>query len=159
MKRIVLLFLLAAGPTLALQQALAQKAKTRTQAKTPAKPVKIQEVNVTLGQSGRDGGAVTKRDFDAFAKQGLRLGSEGKITGFSFTYAERMLYEDSAGNPLLQTDYLVERCMGDVLSDGVRSTLFERTKPGDTAFFDDIRVALPTGGEARGKMMKFVITK
>lgn len=158
MKRIVLGVLMVAGMLAVLQQATAQKPKQK-----PAKPVqpaaRLPEVDVMLGNSGLNGGSLPKRSFDSLVKQGLRLSGEGKILGFSFTYAERALYEDSAGNPLRITEYFTEYCLGDRLSEGVKEGIADRTKPGDTATFDQIKVALPSGGEARGKAMKFVIVR
>ena len=126
--------------------------------KTPALPF----VTVYLGNTGLSGGEIRKGQFDSAAKRGLILGGTeagGAIRSFSFMYAERGLFEDSVGNPLVLTDYLTEICDGPQLSAGIQSSIYERTKPGDTAFFNDIRVKLPSGLFARGKVMKFVITK
>jgi hypothetical protein len=49
--------------------------------------------------------------------------------------------------------------MGDTLSPIIRNTLVERTKPGDTAYYDDIHIRLANGKAALGKSMKFVITR
>ena len=155
MKRIPLLILVAACTLVTLQQTFAQEAKPKPEQKAVPK---LPEVPVTLGSSNYSGGSISKQEFDALLKQGVKLGVEGKITGFNFSYAEHTMYEDSAGNPLRVTDYLVEHCMGDMLSQGISSSIYDRTKPGDTAYFDQIKVVLPSGGAALGKAMKFLIT-
>lgn len=126
--------------------------------KQPAKPV----LEVAIGRSSNwSGGKISKREFDAIAPQGLRLKDpQGAfIEGFSFTYGERNLYEDSLANEKWVTDYLTEYCMGDTLSPIISHTIASRTKPGDTAYYDDIHVRLPDGKPALGKSMKFVITR
>ena len=122
-----------------------------------SKPV----MEVVIGTSELSGGPVSKRDFDAFAPMGIRIKDpQGAfIEGFSFTYAERNMYEDSVGNEKPMTDYLTEYCMGDTLSPIISHTIAQRTKPGDTAFYDDIHIRLPDGKPAIGKSMKFVITR
>lgn len=141
---------------MAIQQVVAQKSKTATAAKQPAAK-KVPVVDVLLGRSSLTSGRLPKRVFDSLVKQHLRLADGGKIQGFTFTYAEHMLYEDSVGNPLRLVDYLVEYCPGDSLTPGINSSIFERTKAGDTAYFSKIKVVLPSGQEAAGKTMTFVI--
>ena len=154
MKRIPLLILLAAG-LLLLQQSFAQEAKPKPEQKPAAK---LPEVTATLGQSGYSGGRISKQEFDALLKQGVKVSGDGKVTGFNFSYSEHILYEDSAGNPLLTTQYMMEHCDGNMLSAGISGSIFDRTKAGDTAYFDQIKVVLPSGAAAMGKAMKFVIT-
>lgn len=142
----------------AVKHTAANKKDTASSSKMPVIPV----VDVYLGNTGLTGGAISKGQFDAAAKQGLILSGKeagGVIKSFTFMYAERGLFEDSVGNPLILTDYLTEICDGAQLSAGVQSSIYERTKPGDTAYFNDIRIRLSSGFSARGKVMKFVITK
>jgi hypothetical protein len=143
--------------TAAYAQNKGAKKVVQTKPVAPSKPV----MEVTLGQSERVGGNISKREFDAMAPQGVRIKNpQGAfIEGFSFTYGERNMYEDSAGNPKPVTDYLTEYCMGDTLSPIISHTIAERTKPGDTAYYDDIHIRLPNGKPAIGRAMKFVITR
>lgn len=154
--------LLLAGVVLLFGVTNAQNKTTKSKAPASkvlnAKPV----MEVVLGRSGNyTGGTISKNDFDAIAPQGIRLRTpEGAfIEGFSFTYGERNVYEDSMANPLPITEYLTEYCMGDTLSPIIQHTIANRTKPGDTAYYDDIHIRLPNGKPALGKSMKFVITR
>ena len=118
-------------------------------------------MEVAIGDSEWVGGAISEREFDAIAPKGIRIKNpQGAfIEGFSFTYGERNMYEDSAGNEKPVTEYLAEYCMGDTLSPIISHTIAERTKPGDTAYYDDIHIRMADGKPAVGKSMKFVITR
>jgi len=122
-----------------------------------AKPV----MEVAIGRSSLSGGPITEDEFDAIAPLGIRIKEpQGAfIEGFSFTYGERNIYEDSVGNEKPVTEYLTEYCMGDTLSPIISHTIAQRTKPGDTAYYDDIHIRLPNGKPALGRSMKFVITR
>lgn len=133
-------------------------AKPAAPKKAAAAPV----VTAFLGTSSLTGGPLSKADFDKFIRQGIRAkegaGTAVPVTGFQLTYAERGLYEDSAGNPLVTTDYLTEYCFGDTLSANLRVLLPERTKPGDTVFVDNIKVR--SGGiEGKARSLRFVLTR
>ena len=147
---------LMASTGLLITAAFAQNKTTKP--KQPAgKPV----MEVVLGKSERNGGPISKAEYDRLAPQGIRIKSPqgAVIEGFSFTYGERNMYEDSAGNPLPVTEYLTEYCMGDSLSPYISQSISSRTKPGDTAYYDDIHIRMADGQPAAGKAMKFVITR
>lgn len=113
-----------------------------------------------LGHSTLSGGGIPKKVFDSLALQGITLSNaDASVKGFSFSYAQRTLYEDSVGNPIILVDLLSEYCLGDSLSAAVRKTISERTKQGDTAYFDNIKIELPNGAEGKAPSMKFVIEK
>jgi hypothetical protein len=63
-----------------------------------------------------------------------------QLNSFDITYAERGLYQDSAGLPIIFTDYTHATCTGSAVpSDWV--TLFkERSYKGDTVYIDNIKV-------------------
>jgi hypothetical protein len=155
------LLLLSASVVLLFSVTYAQTKNTKAKPVTkaaPAKPV----FDVALGRtSSLSGGKISKNDFDDIAPQGIRIKTpEGAfIEGFSFTYGERNIYEDSAGNEKPVIDYLTEYCMGDTLSPIISHTIATRTKPGDTAYYDDIHIRLPNGKPALGKAMKFAIVR
>lgn len=160
MKPSVSIALILCGSLLVLQQVQAQKSKPKP--KVTAKPAagNVQSTDVFLGRSTLSGGAISKRAFDSLAGQGLRLaGNNGTVSSFQFIYAERSLYEDSVGNPLITTDYLTEYCYGDTLSASIREGLKDRTKPGDTAYFDQIRILAANGQQLKGKAMRFVLER
>ena len=118
---------------------------------------------VFLGNSDMSGGLISERAFDSLMKQGLisrdSLGTVYQFNSFMFTYAERNLYEDSIGNLMVVTDYLAEYCEGNKLNNNIVPALWDRTKKGDTAYFDEIRLVDPSGKSVKGKAMKFVLTK
>ncbi len=155
--------LLPAALVLTLSVAIAQR-PAKPVKKEPAKPA-VQpakpSLEVALGTSSRSGGEISKAEFDALARQGIHLKAApgAHIEGFSFTYGERNMYEDSLANPILVTDFLTEYCMGDTLSPIISQTIASRTKAGDTAYYDDIHVRLADGKPTRARSMKFVITK
>lgn len=132
--------------------------------KKDAKPKpKPKPVPVYLGKSDYSKGNISKRLFDSLVRQGLTAkdsnGKVYKITEFGFTYAERNLYEDSVGNQMVVADYLADFCFGDTLNAFLKVNIPERSKPGDTVFFDRIIVKSPEGNNALGKGMKFILTK
>jgi len=154
-------FLIGASLLLVSVLAFAQHKAPQKQPVEKKAPVGRPVMVVTLGGTDRTGGDISKSDFDHMAPAGIRIKDPNGafIEGFSFTYGERNLYEDSAGNPKPVTDYLTEYCMGDTLSPIISKTISSRTKPGDTAYFDDIHIRLSDGKPANGKSMKFVITR
>lgn len=137
----------------------------KTDGKTPDKKElpKIKYTPVYLGHSNLDGGNVTKRVFDSLLKQGVTsrdsAGRNFKVTGFAFSYAERNLYEDSVGTLMILTDYLTEYCFGDTLSSFLLQNITDRSKSGDTVYFDQLSLISPEGTGANGKYMKFVLVK
>lgn len=56
---------------------------------------------------------------------------------FKFTYAERAMYEDEAGKPIIMTDYLFSNCRG-VVDSGMLVDMKYRAKPGDTAYIENV---------------------
>lgn len=139
----------------------AQKAKKEAKpASKAAAPAVKKEVVVYLGNSTMNNGPISKPVFDSLMAQGLKVeGNIGTVSGFAFTYAERGIFEDSVGDPIERVELLTEFCKGDTLTRVIKNSLPDRTKNGDTAFFDRIMVHLPDGNQTQGKPMKFVITK
>lgn len=137
--------------------------KDDKKAKVQAVATPVNVVWTYLGNSGYHSGNISKMNFDSYLKQGLvgkdSLGNVYKVDGFNFSYAERNLYEDSIGNLMVITDYVSEFCPGDTISPAVANNIFYKTKPGDTAYFDNIKVLLPDGRKLSTKPLKFVLTK
>lgn len=145
-----------------------QKKTQKTQEKVAdnsigQKKPKYKPIPVYLGHSGINGGQISKTLFDSLLKQGLTsVDSAGvvyPVLNFIFNYAERNLYEDSIGNLVMLTDYMLEYCPGDTLTSDISSTIYQRTKSGDTLYFDRIIVKRPDSTEASGTSMKFEISK
>ena len=123
---------------------------------------KIYMPDVYLGHSEFKNGPIQKNLFIDLMKQGLTAhGTKGdvyRVTGFDFSYAEQKLYEDSAGNVVMMVDLSSEYCAGDTLSSDIAYAtnmlksvylndssdipkgIYDRIKPGDTVYFDHIKL-------------------
>ncbi len=144
-------------------QSQKKDAKPDEKAKDGKNKPKPKPIPVYLGKSDYYTGKITKGVFDSLVKQGLTsrdsAGRVFKVTGFTFSYAERNLYEDSVGNPMILTDYLSEYCFGDTLTPFLKVNIPERSKVGDTLFVDQISLIAPEGYGANGRPIKLVIVK
>jgi len=150
-----------------------QQAKGKTDSKTTAaKGTKLLIPTVFLGNSDLSGGAIKKDRFDQLLQQGLTsrdsMGNKYRVMGFQFSYAERSFYEDSVGNPISTIDYAYEYCPGDTISTGVAAVIYDRSKAGDTIYFDrislirlDKKTNQPQAGAnvISGRSMKFAIVR
>ncbi|MFI5195821.1 MAG: hypothetical protein ACHQD8_01910 [Chitinophagales bacterium] len=164
-----LVLLIAYGVNLPAQQAAKGKADGKQQGKGVTR---IFLPPVYLGNSEYKGGPIKKNTFDDLLKQGLTshdsLGNRYRVVGFQFGYAERNVYEDSVGNLQMLMDYAYEYCPGDTITAAIAASIYDRTKPGDTLYFDRVSVVKYLNNStqpqsetesfaARG--MKFVIVK
>lgn len=61
-----------------------------------------------------------------------------KIKSFDITYAERGLYQDDEGKPIIFTDYSSDSFTGDTINSYWKKSFNERLYKGDTVFFDRI---------------------
>lgn len=141
----------------------AQKVKSQVKA-VAADKTTTPVAKTFLGSSGLQGGPITKANFDRYLKQGLTArdsaGSTFEVKEFMFSYAERNLYEDSVGKLMILTDFLSEFCPGDTVTTAVANNIYYKTKPGDTAYFDHIKVRVPSTGQIiSSSPMKFVLVK
>ena len=140
---------------------MAQQVKKEDDGKAKVSAPKV--IHAYLGQSAYSSGTISKRDFDTYLKQGLSakdsMDNSYKVKAFTFTYAERNLYEDSIGNLMILTDYLSEFCSGDTVTTAISNNIYYKTKPGDTAYFDNIKVALPDGKRINATPIKLILTK
>lgn len=161
MKRLSLVVLICVVVFAAFAQHVNKHPKevTKTDGGTQRKYPKL--IPVTLGRSDVTGGNISKHTFDSLVRQGLHIPDSigGRVAGFEFNYKERSIMEDSVGRKMLVTELLMEYCMGDTLSEAISYSIYERTKRGDTAYFDDIKVITKEGLEFKGKSMKFVLIK
>ena len=140
-------------------------AQTKTNAgnKTAtSKRVKPNLIYGYLGHSNLRDGKISKKVFDSLLKQGITakdsLGVSYKLDEFVFSYGERALYEDSVGNPIILTDMLQEYCLGDTITPILKQSIFKRTKPGDTAYLENIKVQTQWG-QMPAKSMRLILTK
>lgn len=129
---------------------------------TTVKSTKPSMIYGYLGRSNVHDGKISKKVFDSLLKQGITakdsLGFSYKPDEFVFSYGERTLYEDSVGNPMILTDMLQEYCLGDTVTPVLKLNIFKRTKPGDTAYIENIKVSTQWG-QMPAKSMRFILTK
>lgn len=119
-----------------------------------------------MGDKQTQSGTITKDQFDKLIKMPLiaidNNGKEWRVTDFTFTYAERALYQDTLGNPLITTDYFTTSCPDGKLGDDWIKNITERSKVGDTAYFDRITTVDSTSSRPRlfiTEPIKLVIIK
>lgn len=141
----------------------AQKTNVTTKAKTNVKTSKAPMVFACLGKRCQRDGQISKASFDSLLKEGISakdsFGKNYTVDGFSFSYGERNLYEDSIGKLIILTDFLTEFCIGDTITPSVRNNIFFKTKAGDTAYFDQIKIVLPDGHKQMVKSLRYILTK
>ncbi|MEI8279122.1 MAG: hypothetical protein WCG87_05110 [Bacteroidota bacterium] len=171
-KNIFVIAALMIGSVSVLAQKVTSKAKpvakkpTTAAKSTSSKPdlnYVPKNVDIYLGHSNITGGKVAKHEFDSLITQGIiakdEKGNYYKVNGFNFTYGERSAAEDSIGNTIYVIDYLAEYCKGDTLSRAVMNGLSRRTKGGDTAYFDQIRVVSREGNPIPCKSLKIILSR
>lgn len=71
------------------------------------------------------------------------LNNNLKVDHFEITYAERGLFQDSSGLPIVLTDYSFVICDGDTIPQTWKNIFKERAYRGDTIYFDRITVPGP----------------
>lgn len=79
------------------------------------------------------------------------------IQGFEIIYAERGLYQDSAGLPIIFTDYTTMQCTGNTLSKNWVDLFKERSYKGDTVFIENIKVLGNDNKSYQAKALKIII--
>ncbi len=155
---LLVLALLAAAHTGA-QQARGKAKESNGAAKKPAKVFLPQAY---IGNSEYSGGPIKRDVLRDLLLQGISArdsaGNKYKVVSFEFGYAERVLYEDSASNPLVVVDMMTEFCLGDTMSPGVASAVKYRIKPGDTVYISRVSVQRHDQ-EAASRGMKFIVTR
>jgi len=92
-------------------------------------------------------GTISKKRFDSLIALPVisrdSSGVERPVIEFVFSYAERALYEDSTGRPVVMTDYFSTTCPGGKLSDDWVKVIRDKSKKGDTAYIDEVTAVYP----------------
>ncbi len=124
----------------------AKKATTPAPVKTVAPAQrKVLTPGIYLGNEQFGGGAITTTRFSNLLRQGIKshdsTGNSYEVINFTFGFAERRMYEDSAGTDLhMITDYMSEPCVGDTISESISNEIYDRIKPGDTVYLSNVLV-------------------
>jgi hypothetical protein len=85
------------------------------------------------------------------------LSDSQKVESFNITWAERGLYQDSTGLPIIYTDYTVGTFNGDAIPADWTESFRDRSYKGDTVYFDRIMVKTPDNKSQLCKPLKIVI--
>lgn len=97
-----------------------------------------------MGDKKTQSGTISKAQFDSLIALPLYSvdtgGNTYQCSDFTFTYAERALYQDSLGHPLVTTDYFSTNSAAGRLDSFWLNHIREKSKAGDTAYFDNIAV-------------------
>jgi len=84
------------------------------------------------------------------------------VQTFTYTYAERGMFEDETGKEFISTDYLSSHCK-DKLDKGMANDMQYRAKAGDTAYIEQVMYLLPNkeGKQAavQAQGIKLILTK
>ncbi len=88
-------------------------------------------------------------------------GVEHRVINFSFGYAERGLFEDSTGKLKIMTDYYATESEQGKLPEFWIKNIRERSKAGDTAYFDLIMANYTDTGKSYfyAEPIKLLITE
>lgn len=79
------------------------------------------------------------------------------VERFEMTYAERGLYQDSTGLPIINTDYSMVSCKGDTIPKLWKDIFMERAYKGDTIYFDKVVVRAPDRKAYQCKTIKLIL--
>jgi hypothetical protein len=114
-----------------------------------------------LGCAITDSQAVDKNLFDNLVALPLCAKDSNmnycKVQSFEVTYAERGLYQDSTGLPIVVTDYTQFTCKGDTIPKNWVDVFRQRSYRGDTIFFDKIIAKSPDQKMRLCRGLKMVI--
>ncbi len=114
-----------------------------------------------LGCAEMQSSFVPKNTFDSLVASRLCAKDSTKnmfpIQSFEITYAERGLYQDSSGLPIIFTDYSTVQCVNDTIPKRWVSLFKERSYKGDTVYFDNVKVLGSDNKSHPCKGLKIVI--
>jgi hypothetical protein len=85
------------------------------------------------------------------------VGNLIKVESFEIIYAERGLYQDDEGLPIIVTDYSNVACTGDTIPKKWIQNFNERSYKGDTVYFDRVRLRTPDKKTVECKSVKVVL--
>ncbi len=80
-----------------------------------------------------------------------------KVKSFTITYAERGLYQDDEGLPIIVTDYSSDNFTGDTLNTLWKNNFNERLYKGDTVYFERVMCSNTEKKNFMCKTIKLII--
>ena len=106
--------------------------------------VRKYEFTSYLACSSMETSMLSKKSFDSLIALPLCAKDSNKnivpIQSFEVIYAERGLYQDSAGLPIIFTDYSTFQCDGNTIPKSLASLFVERSYKGDTISIESVKV-------------------
>ncbi len=114
-----------------------------------------------LGCSDMETAMLPKKSFDSLIALPLCAKDSNKnivpVQSFDVIYAERGLYQDSAGLPIIFTDYSTFQCEGNSVPKSVVNLFSERSYKGDTVSIENVKVKGPDNKSYICKGLKVII--
>ncbi len=133
--------IIALAGAFSLAQAQQRKAQPSLQKAEPPKKI-THKGKAFLSDGKTSSGTINKRVFDSLIAYPLvakdTLGREHQVIGYTFSYSERGLYEDSTGKLRIMADFYSTASENGKLPDFWLQNIRERSKGGDTAYFDQV---------------------
>ena len=136
---------------------------TQAQQAKPAKKV-VYKGTTFLNDGATTNGKISKANFDAMLDKNLVAKDSNSVSHpvnfFVFMYAERGLFEDSTGKLKIMTDNYSLQCdNGKLPADWIKN-IRQRSKAGDTAYFNNIRASYDQAGKYHfyAEPLKLIIT-
>lgn len=106
-------------------------------------PPKGNQYKAYLACTYADSVQLASNDFKQFIMQSLCVKDTAqqmyKVHSFDILYAERGLYQDDEGLPIIVTDYSSGQFTGDTLNMRWKKIFQERSYSGDTVYIDNIK--------------------
>ena len=123
--------------------------------------VKKQKYKAYFGCTYTDSFQISVNEFKQLIHKPLcvkdSVGNLIKVESFEIIYAERGLYQDDEGLPIIVTDYSNVACTGDSIPKKWIQNFNERSYKGDTVYFDRVRLRTPDKKTVECKSVKVVL--
>lgn len=123
--------------------------------------VKKQKYKAYFGCTYTDSFQISVNEFKQLIHKPLcvkdSVGNLIKVESFEIIYAERGLYQDDEGLPIIVTDYSNVACTGDSIPKKWIQNFNERSYKGDTVYFDRVRLRTPDKKTLECKSVKVVL--
>lgn len=135
-------------------------------AQKPQAPKKVvYKGKAYLAGGNISGGKISKKQFDSLIAFPLiakdTTNADRSVSSFTFTYAERGVYEDSTGKPRIMADYYTTEGEQGKLPAGWVEQIRSRTKEGDTVFYLHVMGTYPDSLHTRfpAEPIKLILTE
>lgn len=80
-----------------------------------------------------------------------------KVESYDITYAERGVYQDSTGLPIITVDYTSDHCKGDSVTTNWKQIFKERAFKGDTIYIEKVSIKDQANKYVYSKGVKIIL--